>query len=207
MHTECAVATIDAGRAWRTLQVSTEAGADDRNMAPDNHSLVTRAAGGDHAAFESLYRRHLGKVFSYLVYSTPTIHDAEELTQDVFLTAWRKLSQFRRESRFTTWLMAIAVGTCRMWYRSNRRRVKPAGDADMVLRLVSPLPDVSTEELMDLRNAIAELPHRARSVLVLHELGGYRHEEVAFIMGITVGASKAQLNRAKRLLREVMNHE
>lgn len=175
----------------------------------DDDTFVERAARGDRNAFEELYRRHVGRIHSYLIYTTQTREDAEELTQEVFVQAWRKLGQFRRESTLGTWLMAIAVSTARMWYRRRSRRVREIAEGELrngEIEIGGAKSDQTCRaaDLLDLKRAIAALPRRARSVLVLHELQGYQHAEIARVMGIAVGTSKAQLSRARRLLAEAL---
>jgi RNA polymerase sigma-70 factor (ECF subfamily) len=170
--------------------------------------LITRTVAGERAAFEELYRSHVGRIYTYIAYCTPRREDAEELTQEVFVKAWRKINQYRGEASLGTWLMAIAVTTCRMWYRRRSSRIAPVGSDELESLGVTPgATDVGAAlaaELLDLRAAIAELPRRARDVLILHELSGYRHREIAKIMGISEGTSKAQLHRARRLVREAL---
>lgn len=172
--------------------------------------LIDGAMRGVRTSFEGLYRLHVRAVYTYLAYNVPLREDAEELTQEVFVRAWNKLSQFRNEATFATWLMAIAVSTCRMWHRARGSRVREVELGEIVAETLAGAAAQRSShpysvEVLDLRRAIGSLPPRARSVLVLHELSGYRHREIANIMKISVGASKAQLNRAKRLLAEELN--
>jgi len=172
-----------------------------RHAEESDTELVVRAVQGDRVAFEAIYRRHLPGVYRYLAYAAPTTEDAEELTQETFIKAWQALHQFRREARLGTWLISIAVSRFRMWHRRMRGRRRAVEDLASSAR-VDGARAPSMESLIDLRRAIAALPARARTVLILHELSEMTHGEIAEAMHITVGASKAQLNRAKRLLRE-----
>ena len=178
----------------------------------DEAALLERSVAGDRIAFEALYRRNVGRIYTYIVYNVKTVEDAEELTQEVFVLAWRKLGQFQGKSSFSTWLMAIAVGSIRMWRRSIKRRPAAAGDPLELELLSGPIGPAAgegpaPEALIDLRDAIRRLPDRARTVLILHEIAGYRHEEIGRIMATSDGTSKAQLARAKQLLREAMKHD
>jgi len=175
---------------------------------------AARAAAGDRRAFERLYRENMDRVFSVCARMVGDRSLAEELTQDVFVRAWEKLHLFRGESAFTTWLHRLAVNVV-----LNRRKADgvrrgrfgggggggPDGETgtDVIEALPSRTPD-STGDRMDLEGAIASLPPGARKVFVLHDVEGYKHEEIAAMLGITAGGSKAQLHRARLLLREAL---
>ena len=132
--------------------------------------------------------------------------DAEERTQDVFVQAWRRLSTFRGESALSTWLHRLTVNLVLTERRATRRREQ------RVLAVESPAaferPGAGSRESfdlgMDLDQAIAKLPDGAREVLVLHDIEGYTHDEIGAACGIAEGTSKAQLFRARRLLREML---
>ena len=172
--------------------------------------LISRAAAGDRRAFEGIYRDHVGRVFALCVRMAGDRAAAEELTQDVFVRAWEKLSLFRGESAFSTWLHRLAVNVVLHQRKSDglrRARFTSDDDADVatasdggVLRQRSSGPG----DRMDLEGAIAGLPPGARRVFVLHDVEGYKHEEIAEMLGITAGGSKAQLHRARLLLREAL---
>lgn len=162
--------------------------------------LVARARAGDRAAFEGLYRAHVGRVYALCLRMTADRGHAEELTQDTFVQAWRRLATFRGESAFGTWLHRIAVHAMLGERRTSSRREA------RVIPLAEP-PSGRSEAFdglfeVDLERAIAALPPGARSVFVLHEIEGYAHDEIATMTGVAVGTSKAQLHRARRLLRE-----
>ena len=163
---------------------------------------IVRARAGDEAAFESLYREHAGRVYGLCLRLSGDRGRAAELTQDVFVRCWEKLRTFRGESAFGSWLYRLAVNVVWMANRGDRRRedrVRPVADPDLHERgAAGPTPGAA----IDLERAIATLPGGAREVFVLFEVEGYRHEEIARMTGIAVGTSKAQLFRARRLLRE-----
>lgn len=169
----------------------------------DERALVGAAARGEVAAFETLYRRHAGRVHGVIVRLVGG-HGAraEDLTQEAFVRAWQALPAFRFESAFSTWLHRLAVNTALMELRSRRSRPHDAGDDDAVELLRSTDSAGHTTALsLDLERAVATLPPRARAVLVLYDVEGWKHEEIAAELGMAVGSSKAQLHRARGLLR------
>jgi RNA polymerase sigma-70 factor (ECF subfamily) len=166
--------------------------------------LVRQAQAGDLVAFERLYRDNERKVFGlcFRLSSDPAL--AEELTQEVFVRAWRKLSSFRGESAFSSWLYPLTVNVALSERRSRRRRdariVATEDPASMERAPRSPAPEAG----FDLEKAMAALPPGARAVFVLHDVEGRTHEEIAKLLGLAPGTSKAQLHRARRLLREAL---
>jgi RNA polymerase sigma-70 factor (ECF subfamily) len=178
----------------------------DANPAPagadDDRPLVAAAARGETGAFEALYRRHVGRVHGVIVRLVGG-HGAraDDLTQEAFVRAWQALPSFRFEAAFTTWLHRLAVNTALMELRSRRSR--PLEDDEEALETFGH-PDSAghaTALSMDLGRAVATLPPRARAVLVLYDIEGWKHEEIAAELGMAVGSSKAQLHRARGLLR------
>lgn len=184
----------------------------ERTSAPigTGDSDVAQAAAGDRRAFERLYRQHTNRVFSLCARMVNDQARAEELTQDVFVRAWEKLHLFRGESSFTTWLHRLTVNVVLNARKSdgrNRTRFEEtdeeAGGMDAFPGVVGmPLPP---GDLLDLEEAITRLPPGARRVFLLHDVEGYKHEEIAEMLGVTAGATKAQLHRARLLLREALN--
>ena len=164
--------------------------------------LVRRAQSGEEAAFEALYRAHAGRVFALCLRLSGDRTRAVELVQDVFVRCWERLGSFRGESAFGSWLYRLAVNLVWMANRGDRRRearVLPVEDPQALERS----GDATTAGVsVDLERAIGSLPDGAREVFVLYDIEGYRHEEIARMTGIAVGTSKAQLFRARRLLRE-----
>lgn len=159
------------------------------------------AASGDAHAFERLYRRHVNRI-STLVRRMMD-EDPEDITQEVLVRAWRKLHTFRGEAAFGTWLHRMAVNVV-LTRRSERGRWRqrfveePEGGMDPPGRPVSPAHGV------DFESAIAALPPGARQVFVLHDVEGYRHEEIAGLLGVSPGTSKSQLHYARMALRKVL---
>lgn len=169
---------------------------------------VARAATGDRRAFERLYRAHVDRVFTLCTRMVGERQRAEELTQDVFVRVWEKLGQFRGESAFGTWLHRMAVNVVLNDRQAEKRRRERHDDGIQDLDQlphgdVRPLPVPGLS--MDLESAIASLPPGAKKVFVLHDVEGYTHEEIAVMFGITAGGCKAQLHRARMLLREALN--
>ncbi|MBS0438455.1 MAG: sigma-70 family RNA polymerase sigma factor [Proteobacteria bacterium] len=166
-------------------------------------ALVRRAVAGEVAAFEQLYRRHAGRVHGAILRLVGRDRArAEELTQDAFVQAWRKLGSFRFESAFATWLHRLGVNIALMDLRI--RRDEDATDDDALQAAAGGEIPFCAAERGDLERAVAGLPTRARAVLVLHDVEGYKHEEISAELGMAVGSSKAQLHRARGLLRRAL---
>lgn len=168
--------------------------------ADDERSLVAAAARGEVAAFETLYRRHAARVHGVIARLVGNGPRAEDLTQDAFVRAWQALPAFRYESALGTWLHRLAVNTALMDLRGRRGRLEEGEDA---LESVGVADSAGhrTALRLDLERAVASLPPGARAVLVLYDVEGWTHEEIAAELGIAVGSSKAQLHRARQLLR------
>ncbi len=167
------------------------------------------AAAGDRRAFERLYRGHVNRVYSLCARMVADRARAEELTQDVFVRAWGKLHLFRGESSFSTWLHRLAVNVVLNARKSDGRMRSKFAETDEELGLDA-LPAYSSSivgagEMLDIEAAIAKLPPGARRVFVLHDVEGFKHEEIAEQLGVTTGATKAQLHRARLLLRQSLN--
>ena len=169
-------------------------------------ALATAAATGDRQAFERIYRSHVNRVFSVCVRMTGDRVLAEELTQDVFVRAWSKLSLYRGESAFSTWLHRLAVNVVLNARKTEgRRRGRFAAESEEVNEASPILARTAPAGIsIDLEAAVAALPPGARRVFVLHDVEGYKHEEIATMLDITSGGSKAQLHRARLLLREAL---
>lgn len=171
---------------------------------PQIDALVSRAQDGDQNAFAELYEQTSGRVYALCLRMSGSAELAEELTQDVFVRCWQKLGTFKGNSRFTTWLHRLAVNVVlqkrRKWKRSSDREAGPDG----LERYVSQTRAVMPETMIDLERAIAALPEGAREVLVLRDIEGYRYTDVAEIKGVAVGTVKAQVHRARKLIRKAM---
>jgi RNA polymerase sigma-70 factor (ECF subfamily) len=163
--------------------------------------LVRLALVGQVSAFERLYRRHVGRVHGALRRLVGGNEArAQELTQDAFVRAWQKLDSFRFESAFGTWIYRLAVNVALMDLRGRagaEDREEALGDEALEFGAAPVRGDLR----IDLERAVAKLPPRARAVLVLHDIEGWRHEDIALELTMAVGSSKAQLHRARALLR------
>ena len=171
--------------------------------AETDAALARSAAAGDAGAFESIYRRHSRRVHGVIVRLVGGQGvRAEDLTQEAFVRAWQALPGFRFESAFGTWLHRLAANTALMELRNRRGTPAMDGDEDALDAIgVADSAGHGTALSMDLEQAVARLPPRARAVLVLHDVEGWKHEEIAETLDMAVGSSKAQLHRARKLLR------
>ncbi len=161
---------------------------------------VARAAAGDARAFEAVYRTHLPRVHS-LVRRMTGGRDADELTQDVFVRLWQKLGTFRGDSSFTTWLHRLAVNVVIERFRTDQVRRARMHDGEDIFEVL-PGPAQTRDLGMDFEAALEKLPDGAREIFVLHDVEGYKHHEIATLLEISAGTSKAQLHRARMMLRK-----
>jgi RNA polymerase sigma-70 factor (ECF subfamily) len=166
--------------------------------------LVRLAQQGDHGAFEQLYRLHVGRVYALCLRLSGDATEARTLTQDAFVRAWEGLATFRGDSEFSSWLHRLTVNVVLADRRAAARRERRvAADSDAAAYELG-ASEQWTPERLDLEQAIAALPPGARAVFVLYDIEGYDHGEIAKLVGIAPGTSKAQLHRARRLLREAL---
>lgn len=166
---------------------------------------VARAAAGDVRAFERIYRDHLPRVHS-LVRRMSGGRDSDELTQDVFVRLWQKIGSFRGESAFGTWLHRLAVNVVIEKFRTEATRRQRHHDGEEIFETL-PALSRSGDLAMDLDGAVTSLPDGAREIFVLHDVEGYKHVEIAEMLGISPGTSKAQLHRARMMLRKYLRTE
>jgi RNA polymerase sigma-70 factor (ECF subfamily) len=164
---------------------------------------IRRAQSGDVGAFELLYREHSPRIYALCLHlKAGDKSDATELLQDVFIKAWRRLDTFRGDCAFVSWLHRLAVNTMLENARSDQRRTARVLPMEDTSRLAGAARSSGVESRMDMERAIASLPKGARLAFVLHDVEGYQHQEIADQLSVTVGTVKAQLHRARRLLRE-----
>jgi RNA polymerase sigma-70 factor, ECF subfamily len=164
---------------------------------------IRRAQSGDVDAFEQLYREHSPRIYALcLRLKAGDKTDATELLQDVFVKAWRRLDTFRGDCAFASWLHRLTVNTMLESARSDGRRAARVLPMEDTSRLAGAARSSGIELKMDMESAIASLPKGARLAFVLHDVEGYQHQEIAEQLGVTVGTVKAQLHRARRLLRD-----
>ncbi len=172
--------------------------------APDLNGLVDRAVSGDVEAFEEIYRKSVGRVYGLCLRMCGNPSLAEELTQEAFIRAWQKLPSFRGESAFATWMHRLTVNVVLGHQRSTGRRQVRENAAGEEWYSDGSATRERLGVAMDLERAIAGLPKRARTVFVLHDVEGYKHSEISEVAGMAVGTSKAQLSRARQLLRKAL---
>lgn len=161
---------------------------------------VALAAAGDSLAFERIYRAHLPRIHG-LVRRMAGPKDSEEITQDVFVRAWQKLGTFRGDAAFSTWLHRLAVNVVIERFRSAATRRLKLVDDGVVMEALPSRPE-RPDRRLQLDAALEHLPDGARQIFVLHDVEGYKHEEIASLLAISSGTSKAQLHRARMLLRK-----
>jgi RNA polymerase sigma-70 factor (ECF subfamily) len=169
-------------------------------------ALVQRASKGDVRAFERLYREHVGRVYGLCLRMTRDPAMAEDCTQEAFINAWKALARFETRSSLATWLHRIAVNVALAKRRKASVVLESTSDDDGEViesdwTLETPL------EVNEIEAAIERLPEGARDVLVLHALYGYSHLEAAEMLGVAEGTCKAQLHRARSLLRDKLGVE
>lgn len=158
---------------------------------------------GDAAAYERLYRRHVRRIHGLAVRMT-SVDEAEECTQEVFVRAWTKLTSFRGDAQFGTWLYRLAINTILSQRAKRGRYQERVQNAEDDFLEQAPARPSGRDHGMDIEKAIATLPTRARDVFVLHDVEGFRHEEIADMLAINAGTSKSQLHRARMLLRDAL---
>ena len=170
--------------------------------------LVARCRGGDLAAFEELYRAHAGRLFSVACRMLGNPADAEDLLQEIFLSAHRKLDGFRGDSVLGTWLYRLATNHCLDYLRSRSARMEQVTEAldDDPSHAVAASRGLAEQAVtrMDLERALAKLPDGCRAAFVLHDVEGLEHREVGQALGIAEGTSKSQVHKARQRLRALL---
>ncbi len=170
--------------------------------------LTQASSNGDMAAFQEIYQRHHRRVYSICLRMLQNATEAEDLTQDVFIQLYRKIGSFRGDSAFTTWLHRLTVNQVLMHFRKrNVKFEKTTEEGETPIQIVGGTENPRKMPVVDkiaIENAIAQLPDGYRNVFVLHDVEGYEHEEVARILGCSVGTSKSQLHKARLKLRKLL---
>ncbi len=178
------------------------------SSASTDFELTQLAAQGNMAAFEEVYNRHHRRVYSICLRMLQNATEAEDLTQDVFIQLHRKIGSFRGDSAFTTWLHRLTVNQVLMHFRKrNVKFEKTTEEGETPVQIVGGTENPRKMPIVDkiaIENAIAQLPNGYRNVFVLHDVEGYEHEEVAKILGCSVGTSKSQLHKARLKLRKLL---
>jgi len=176
------------------------------------HQLVHKAQAGDQEAFGDLFELHKRRVYSLCLRMTGNTVEAEDLTQDAFIQAFRKLNTFRGDSAFSTWLYRVAVNTVLMKLRSKQVREVSLNEPTTTDEPTSQQREVRHDDLellgvvdrIALDRAIRELPKGCRTIFVLHEVEGYQHHEIAKLLHCSLGNSKSQLHKARLKIRELL---
>ena len=176
-----------------------------------DYELAQASATGDMTAFEQLYERHNRRVYSLCLRMTQNSAEAEDLAQEVFIQLYRKLGSFRGESQFTTWLHRLTVNQVLMHFRKRGvRSEQTTDDGDVPVQVVRGTEDPSRMAAVDriaLDKAVSQLPPGYRTVFVLHDVEGHEHEEIARMLGCSVGTSKSQLHKARMKLRMLLKRQ
>ena len=174
----------------------------------NDFGLAQNAAKGDMAAFEELYQRHHRRVYSICLRMLQNASEAEDLTQDVFIQLYRKVGSFRGDSAFTTWLHRMTVNQVLMHFRKRTVKFeKTTEEGETPVQIVSGTENPYRMPIVDkiaIEHAIEQLPNGYKNVFVLHDVEGFEHEEVARILGCSVGTSKSQLHKARLKLRKLL---
>lgn len=178
------------------------------NEASSDLTLAQSAAKGNMMAFEELYNRHHRRVYSLCLRMLQNTHEAEDLTQEVFIQLYRKIGSFRGDSAFTTWLHRMTVNQVLMHFRKRTVKFeKTTEEGETPIQIVIGTENQDKMPIVDkiaLDSAIAQLPEGYKNVFVLHDVEGYEHEEVARILGCSVGTSKSQLHKARLKMRKLL---
>jgi RNA polymerase sigma-70 factor (ECF subfamily) len=162
----------------------------------------------DRRVFHDLYQEHYRRVFSVCLRMTEDVSEAEDLTQEVFIHLFRRMESFRGESAFTTWLHRLTVNLVLMHFRKRRVRFeRTTGDGDLPVQVVAGTGDPNRMRVLDqilLSEVIAQLPEGYREAIILHDVEGLEHGEIAQIKGRSVGTSKSQLHKGRLILRTLI---
>ena len=189
--------------------VSAEGGALELvSTSPDREfDLIRQAAAGNSHAFRELYKNNVQRVYAVCLRAAQDRDTADELTQEDFVKAWEKLSSFQFGSKFSSWLHSIAVNQFLMMKRSEKRFTERVNELTEITNRenLSSKTKQSYDSRIDIEDARGKLPEQARMAFVLHDIEGYKHHEIADMMDIEVGTSKAHLHRARRMLREELS--
>jgi len=170
--------------------------------------LARRCREGDAAAFEALYQAHVGRVYNLLTRMVGSVHDAEDLLQEVFILVHKKLAGFRGDSSLATWIYRLTVNLCLDHLRGRQVRMARSTESLDVETAAEPStiePRIPTAiSRIDLERAIQRLPNGYRAAFLLHDVEGLEHREVATILGVSEGTSKSQVHKARMKLRALL---
>ena len=198
---------VTAPKQSQALQVATLP-----NPAMTESQIIEKAQAGDVACFELLYSRHKRRIFSLCLRMVRDYTQAEDLTQEAFLQLYRKIALFRGESAFSTWFHRLAVNTVLMHLRkktlpevSLEETLEPRFDESAPKEFGGPdLALTGSIDRMTLERVIGDLPPGYRMIFILHDIEGYEHNEIATMLGCSIGNSKSQLHKARMKLRALL---
>lgn len=181
------------------------------NLQATDYELAQSASVGDISAFELLYERHNRRVYSLCLRMTQNASEAEDLAQEVFIQLFRKIGSFRGESAFTTWLHRLTVNQVLMHFRKRGVRMEQTTeDGETPVQVVRGTENPLQMPVVDriaLDKAVGQLPPGYRTVFILHDVEGHEHEEIARMLGCSVGTSKSQLHKARMKLRGLLRQQ
>ena len=167
--------------------------------------IVARTQAGDTEAFEALYRRHSARIYTLACRMAGSAEDGEDLLQEIFLQAYRKLESFKGEAAVGTWLYRLALNHCLDYVRSRRAKMGRLTDTLDAEGAMEPVAARETPiARVDLERALQQLPQGCREAFVLHDVEGFDHKEVAKLLGIAEGTSKSQVFKARSRLRGLL---
>ncbi len=176
-----------------------------------DYGLAQKAAVGDMGAFELLYQRHSRRVYSLCLRMTGNVSEAEDLAQEVFIQLFRKVGSFRGDSAFTTWLHRLTVNQVLMHFRKRSVKLEQTTDeGDTPVQVVRGTENPNSMPVVDriaIDKAVKQLPPGYRTVFILHDIEGHEHEEIARMLGCSVGTSKSQLHKARMKLRDLLRQQ
>ena len=194
---------------WSSVGHTADAGTGVKEMT--DYALAQASAEGNMQAFEELYQRHNRRVFSLCLRMTQNVSEAEDLAQEVFIQLFRKIGSFRGESAFTTWLHRLTVNQVLMHFRKRSVKMEQTTEeGETPVQIVTGTENPNAMPVVDriaLDKAIAQLPPGYRTVFVLHDVEGHEHEEIARMLGCSVGTSKSQLHKARMKLRQLLRQQ
>src|ERR1700754_3410665 len=179
------------------------------SVTPSDYELTQAIAKGGTSSIGDLYERHRQKVYGICLQMTKNTSEAEDLTQEIFVHLLHKIGSFRGESQFSTWLYRVTTNHVLMHFRrSSRRRERfPCMSEGCEIPLKSKVsPGLAVLDRIAIDDALAKLPSGSRSVFLKFDMEGYKHEEIAGILGCSVGNSKSQLHKARRKLRKLLRY-
>jgi RNA polymerase sigma-70 factor, ECF subfamily len=206
---EVVMIKTEAFPTWQIPEFGTPAA----KLSPSatDYELAQSASAGDISAFELLYERHNRRVYSLCLRMTQNASEAEDLSQEVFIQLFRKIGSFRGESAFTTWLHRLTVNQVLMHFRKRGVRMEQTTeDGETPVQVVHGTENPMQMPVVDriaLDKAISQLPPGYRTVFILHDVEGHEHEEIARMLGCSVGTSKSQLHKARMKLRGLLRKQ